>query len=222
MAKAYILPFVLYLLGTTIISRFGDAWYPLSYSLLVGLVAGVAYCLLRGTHAIRPHMQIGHGIWIGLLGIGLWIGLSHLHLEQRLATLLPAWLSPDARVAYNPFEQLATPLAIWSFLAVRTVGLALLVPLVEEVFWRGFLLRWTIDPEWEKVPLGEYTWGSCMIVTAMFTLAHPEWLAAAVYCLLLNGLLYWKRDLWLCIVAHAVSNFALAIYVLWTESWWLW
>lgn len=63
---------------------------------------------------------------------------------------------------------------------------------------------------------------SALIVTLLFALAHPEWLAAAVYCTLLNGLLYWKGDLWNCVVAHGVSNLVLAIYILFTGSWELW
>jgi membrane protease YdiL (CAAX protease family) len=59
-------------------------------------------------------------------------------------------------------------------------------------------------------------------VTLLFTAAHPEWLAAAVYCAILNGLIYWKRDLWSCVVAHATSNLLLAVYILTTATWELW
>jgi membrane protease YdiL (CAAX protease family) len=59
-------------------------------------------------------------------------------------------------------------------------------------------------------------------VTILFALAHPEWVAALAYCALLNGLLYWRRNLWDCIVAHAVSNLVLGIYVLATGNWMLW
>lgn len=221
LTKAYVIPFVIYLLGTSLIARWGNQWYPLLYSSLVlGLLCCLAW-LLHGTGIIRPHWRIVPAIVVGLLGIALWIVLASLHIEQLLAEFLPSWLQPEARVAYNPLEQLAGA-TLWGFLAARLVGIALVVPIAEELFWRGFLLRWLIDPEWEKVPLGEFTLSSCTIVTLMFTLAHPEWLAAAVYCLLLNALLYWKRDLWLCIVAHAVSNFVLAGYVLATGEWWLW
>ena len=61
-----------------------------------------------------------------------------------------------------------------------------------------------------------------LIVILLFTVAHPEWLAAAVYCALLNGLFYWKKCLWCCIVAHSVSNLVLGAYILTTGAWWLW
>lgn len=222
MAPAYVIPFILYLLGTSIAGRFeGDA-YPYAYGTVVLVVAISAGWLLRGKRLIQPHWRIFHGVWVGLLGIVLWIAISELQIEQLLTANFPSWMRPGARVSYNPFEKLESLAAIWTFITVRMIGLAIIVPLAEELFWRGFLLRWTIDPDWEKVPVGEYTLSSCLIVTAMFTAAHPEWIAAAVYCLLLNGLLYWKRDLWLCCVAHGVSNFALAIYVLSVKAWWLW
>jgi CAAX prenyl protease-like protein len=221
LAKAYVIPFVAYLVGTSLIARWGDAWYPLLYGMLVvGLVCGMAWGLPK-SNCLQPHWRVGTGIAVGLIGIALWIVLAHLHVEQMLASYLPSWLRPETRVAYNPFEHLDGG-AVWAFIAVRIVGIAVVVPLAEELFWRGFLLRWLIDPEWEKVPLGEFTLSSCCIVTFMFTLAHPEWLAAVSYALLLNGLLYWKRDLWLCVVAHAVSNLVLAIYVLLSGEWWLW
>lgn len=222
MAKACIIPFVLYLLGTSFIARFGDAWYPLLYSVLVGIIAVVTFCLLRGQNIVRPHRKIASAIAVGLVGIFLWIVICNLQIEQMVGQYLPSFLRPQERVGFNPFEKINGALATWAFIAARMIGIAIIVPVAEELFWRSFLLRWLIDPDWEKIPLGEYTFSSCAIVTLMFTLAHPEWLAAAVYCLLINGLLYWKRDLWLCIVAHGVSNFALAIYVLATGHWWLW
>lgn len=221
MTQAHVIPFVLYLFGTSFLARFGDAWYPVLYSSLVlGMLVYMAWLLLNKP-VLRPHARVLWGVVVGLVGIALWIGLASLHIEEQLAQWLPTWLRPEARVAYNPLEQLSGVQA-WAFIAVRLLGIAVVVPIAEELFWRGFLLRWLIDPEWERVPLGEFTLASCATVTLMFTLAHPEWLAAAVYCLLINGLLYWKKDLWLCVVAHAVSNLALAVYVLATGAWWLW
>ncbi len=220
-AKAFVLPFVVYLVGTTFIARFGDAWYPLLYSAVVVVVAAVLLHFLWGSQMVRPHWRVLRGVAFGLVGIGLWIFLSSLQVEQRLAEFLPSWLQPEERVGYNPFEKLSG-MATWAFIAFRILGIAAVVPLAEELFWRGFLMRWLIDPAWEKVPVGEFTAASCAIVTLMFTLAHPEWIAAATYCLLINGLLYWTKDLWQCIVAHAVSNLALAVYVLVYGVWELW
>lgn len=220
MAQRYILPFALYLLGTSFAAEFPAA-YPVLYAIVVLVVSGVGIWLLRGQQILRPHRHVGIATGVGLVGIALWIVLSELRLEAWLANYLPSSLAPAERTGFNPFE-LSSPVATWAFITIRLVGLSLVVPLIEEVFWRGFLLRWFIAQNWEEVPLGTYETRSFVLVTLCFTLAHPEWFAAASYCVLLNGLLYWKRDLWACTVAHAVSNFVLGIYVLATGSWHLW
>ncbi len=222
MAPSYVAPFVIYLVGTALVGRFSESVYPVGYSLVAMAVAASLCVLVWGKGIVKPHWRVSWAIVFGFVGIIYWIVICHLQPEQKLGALLPDFLKPGERVAYNPFEQLGDGLRVWAFIVVRGLGLAVLVPLAEELFWRGFLLRWFIDPEWEKVQLGEYNLQSCLLVTFMFTLAHPEWLAAAGYCLLLNGLLYWKKDLWLCIVAHGVSNLVLAVYVLATGQWVLW
>jgi len=218
---AYVLPFVLYLLGTNLAAQSSGA-YPLAYSAVVAVVAAATYWLVWRPGLLQPHQRVAAGVLVGLTGIVWWIGACELGLEESLAPYLPTFLRPEARVAFNPFVALPQPLAAWGFVAVRLLGLAVLVPLAEELFWRGFLLRWFVSPEWQDVPLGKFTPGSFAVVTLLFTLAHPEWLAAAGYCALLNGLLYWKKDLWNCVVAHAVSNLVLGCYVLVTGAWRLW
>jgi hypothetical protein len=224
-AVALVVPFVIYLVGSAWLAKLPTNWYWLGYACVAGsslIALGLLLTREQRKQLVNVHARIGFGLVTGTVGIALWIGLSHLHLEQYIAGYLPSWLQPSERVGFNPWEQLDGGLAIAAFLAVRIIGIALVVPLAEELFWRGFLLRWTIDPDWEKVPVGAFSWQSCLTVTALFTLAHPEWLPAASYCLLLNGLLYWKKDLWQCIVAHAVSNLLLVFYVLATDNWWLW
>lgn len=221
LALAYVAPFVMYVVGTSVAARMGD-WYPLGYAAVVVAASIVTWRLLRGSRIIVPHARIVEGVLVGIFGIVVWIVLSRLRLEDHISAYLPEWLSPGERSGYDPFQELSQPWAVWSFITARVVGLSIVVPVVEEVFWRGFLLRWITSPDWEHVPLGKFDLKSFLGVTLLFTLAHPEWLAAACYCMLLNGLLYRTRDLWNCIVAHAVSNLLLAIYILTTGTWWLW
>lgn len=225
LALACTVPFLLYLGGSAWLAKIPTDWYWLAYA-LVASVSGAAVWYLLDSNSrrtlIRPHFRIFPAACFGLLGIAAWIILSQLHVEKALSGYLPSWLAPSERVGFNPFEQLSNATAVVAFLVVRVAGIAIVVPIVEELFWRAFLLRWTIDPDWQRIPLGTFTLRSCVIVTLLFTLAHPEWLAAAVYCLLINGLLYWKRDLWQTIVAHSISNLVLVAYVLWSNNWWLW
>lgn len=222
MIKPYVLPFVAYLVGATIVGALPPEFYALGYSIMVVGVGIATSILLRGKKIIVPHWRILEAIIVGLVGITFWIVLCHLQLETMVTKYLPGWLRPGSRVSYNPFEELSATWEIYTFIVFRMIGLSLLVPVAEEVFWRGFLARWIISEDWEDVKLATFTWGSFWGVVGLFTLAHPEWLAAATYCALLSGLFYWKKDLWSCIVAHSVSNFAMGVYVLTTGTWWLW
>ncbi|HLJ92845.1 MAG TPA: CAAX prenyl protease-related protein [Gemmataceae bacterium] len=217
---AYVVPFVLYLGLIQIAAAYPDQ-YGWLYPTVVTLVSVVTIALLRGRHLLGPHLRVIAGVSVGIIGIALWIGLCRLHCEQAIAEYLPDWLQPK-RPAFNPWESIDQPLARWAFVAARLAGLAILVPIVEELFWRGFLLRWLTSANWQQQKLDAFGIRSFVVVTLLFALAHPEWLAALVYCTFLNGLLYWKGDLWNCIVAHGVSNLILGIYILSTGSWELW
>ena len=102
------------------------------------------------------------------------------------------------------------------------LGLAVVVPLMEEVFWRGFLIRYLVNDDFESVPQGTYTPLSFWVVVLLFTLAHPELLAAAIWCAGINLVLYRTKNLWACIVAHAVTNLLLGVYILASGAWVLW
>ncbi len=221
MSWTYVLPLVIYLLGTSVIGSTGLS-YPVAYTGVV-IVAGVVSAYLVGRNRPFPvHGRVGWGILFGLVGIGLWIWLCSLNLERHLDSILPKWLGRGERESFDPFGELSSLRAAWAFIGVRLLGLVVLVPIAEELFWRGFLARWLASDKWEDVPLGKFSPWSFAIVTLVFALAHPEWLAAAVYCMLLNGLLAWKKDLWQCVVAHATSNLVLAVYILTAGAWELW
>lgn len=220
-AIVFVLPFLLYLGGVSLAANAGDA-YPLAYAGVVAAVAFACWTLLRRQPVFAPHAKVAAPIVVGLAGIAIWIFLSELKLEQHISSFLPEWLRPNERVGFNPFEQFDAAWACWSFIAVRMIGIAILVPIAEELFWRGFLLRWLIGDDWEQLPIGTCSPKSFVIVTLGFTLAHPEWFAAAAYCVLLNAYFCKTKDLWGCIVAHGTSNLTLAIYVMTTGSWWLW
>ena len=217
----YVVPFSLYLLFSQVAAHYSSL-YPWLYIATVIMVGGATLYLLSGRKLFQIHGDVLPGIAFGIAGIILWILLSHSNLDEAVISLLPVWLQPGQRLAFNPFEAIPNPFFHWMFILVRSVGLVLLVPVAEELFWRGFLLRWIISANWEEQPIGIFTFRSFLWVVLLFTSAHPEWFAAAAYCILLNILLYWKKDLWLCIIAHSTSNFIVVVYVLLTGSWILW
>ncbi len=220
---AYVLPFVLFMVLTA-----AEGWeplaayYPFVYTVKIAVVLA-AWSYFRGSYPAFSNSGFGWAVIAGIAGVAVWIGLWKLNLEAHVADLLPSWLYSANRSGYDPFESIGGGGGgAWAFVAVRLFGLAIVVPLMEEVFWRGFLLRYLVKDNFETVPQGQFTGFSFAVVTVLFTLAHPELLAAAIWCAGINLLYYHTKNLWACIVAHAVTNLLLGVYILATGTWVLW
>jgi CAAX prenyl protease-like protein len=191
-------------------------WYVSFYALKVVAVA-IAMILGRSSwRDLRPRPSaavLAVAVVLGLIVTAAWVGLERL---------------PYPRIDLGGSRQAFNPAAIESagirtaFVSLRLAGLVLLVPLFEELFWRSFLLRWIIDQDFWKVPIGHVTLPAAAITSALFAAAHPEWLPALLTGLAWAGLLAWSRSLTACVVSHATANLALGIYVLTTGHWELW
>lgn len=107
-------------------------------------------------------------------------------------------------------------------LCVRFGGAVLVVPLIEEIFWRSFLIRYAIDPNYSRVAIGSFTWFSFLAVAVLFGLEHHLFLAGIMAGVLFNIVLYLTRSIIQCVVSHATANLALGIYVLQTGQWHFW
>jgi uncharacterized protein len=106
--------------------------------------------------------------------------------------------------------------------ALRLIGAVLLVPLVEELFWRSFLMRWLEQPLFQGVAPQRIGVRAIVLSTFVFTLAHTLWLAAAIAGLI-YALLYVKTGkLWVAVIAHAATNAALGAWVVTTGNWQFW
>ncbi len=196
--------------------------YPVVYSLKL-LVVTAAMAASVSTYRRFPFRVTWLGAAVGLGGGCLWIGLTALEFE---ASLLPAlglgWLvESGARSGFNPFVELAgRPLAAWGFLGIRLLGLVLIVPVIEEFFLRGFVMRFVVAERWWRVPFGRVTVAAAIAGTAIPVLAHPgEMVAAAVWFSLVTWLMVRTRSLWDCVLAHALTNAVLGAYVLASAQW---
>ena len=105
---------------------------------------------------------------------------------------------------------------------VRLIGAALVVPIMEELFWRSFLLRYLITPKFTTIPVGTFTPMSWLITIVLFGLEHHLWFAGMVAGLAYTLLCYLTGRLWPAIIAHGVTNLCLGIHVLVTEEWYWW
>jgi CAAX prenyl protease-like protein len=109
------------------------------------------------------------------------------------------------------------------FLGLRAASAILVVPILEELFWRGWLMRWLINPDFLKIPLGTYAASAFWIVAALFASEHgPYWEVGLAAGILYNWWLIRTRSLADCILAHAVTNAILSAYVLMSGQWQYW
>ena len=214
----YVLPLAAFLLLTGLEPTF-EQFYPLFYMVKIIAVVATIVTLWRFLPEAKPQKQgIGLAVALGVLLTFVWVigdqitGLLHLHL---------AFLGK--RVGYNPFHEIANPVARTAFLAVRFVGLVVVVPIVEEIFYRGFLLRFVTDPDdFRRVPIGRFTPGAFLFNVALMAFSHPEWLVAAIFSMAMCSLVARTRNVFACIVAHGVTNLLLGIYVLVFHQWQYW
>lgn len=133
--------------------------------------------------------------------------------------------SPRTTSGFDPTPLAGQPVLYWTVLLARLARLAVVVPFVEEVFWRGFLLRYLAEDE-GNFARASYRFRplSFGVVVAGFTLEHQpaDWAAAAVVGILYNALAVRTQSLGACVLAHAVTNAALGAYILATRQWGFW
>lgn len=182
----------------------------------------------RGHYEFRPFGGIGLAVLVGTFGIAIWITPGFLYRYFGMTDGVWKYLGFAERTdGFNP-DVLANQgqLLYAAAVVMRFVRLVIVVPIAEEIFWRGFLMRYLIDPEGDfwKVPFGQYQKWSFILVTALFTLAHAsvDYAAAVVF----GSLIYWlavrTKSLAACVVAHAVANLILGIYVMISGQWGYW
>lgn len=219
-AAPYVIPMLAFLALTQVESwavqaLSGRSWaYPACYGVKVLIVALLAWLCRSTWRDFQPGISVWVGVAsvvVGLMVTGAWVGLDGIYPPLPLS---------GERVGYDPTHLNPTERGL--FLLVRGFGLIVLIPLVEELFWRSFLMRWLIDPEFTRVPVARVTLWSALITAVVFALAHPEWLPALLTGLAWAGLLWWSGSLRACLVSHAVANAALLGHVLWHHAWKFW
>lgn len=202
-----------------------QARYPIAYTIKIALTIAAMIFVLPGYRQF-PLRVSPLAIVVGVVGVVLWIWLCRLDLERKLLAPLglEKFLGLGERPAYNPLESLAaTPAWAYTFLAIRFIGLALVVPIIEEFFLRGFVMRFVMREDFWKVAFGDVTPAAIAAGTIVPMLTHPsELLAAAVWFSLVTWLMIRTRNIWDCVAAHAVTNLLLGIYVVTQHQWQLW
>jgi len=108
------------------------------------------------------------------------------------------------------------------WVVVRVIGAVVTVPLAEELAFRGYLARRLVAREFERVPLGRFSWLAFLGSSLAFGALHQRFVAGTLAGMLYAVAVYRRGALTDAVVAHAATNALLAFYVLATGSWFLW
>ncbi|MBR0238604.1 MAG: CPBP family intramembrane metalloprotease [Thermoguttaceae bacterium] len=240
LAISFLAPFVVYMICTSFEPEPSSGQYPYFYGVKLLLTAiAIAFCFpVWKSYLKAPSF---YGVLAGIVGAAVWIGLCQIQ-KQSIPDFLPGMgleqFFPSARpgseyhwgVERNENGSVSIS-SIFPLFLVRLFGLAIIVPFIEEFFLRGFVLRyfWS-EPKkedkeqseptpWYDVPIGALCPMVWAITIVYPLLTHPEALAGVVWFCGIT-LLAWKtRSLSDCICAHAITNLALGIWVLYSGQW---
>lgn len=179
-------------------------------------------------YEFRPFRGIGLAIAVGLVGIAVWIAPGFLFERLHMSPGPLQFLGFTSRAGNVPAflaAQHQTGL-YWLTVVMRFVRLVIAVPLAEEIFWRGFLMRYLtqLEGDYWKVPFGTFHWQSLVGVTTAFVMVHApvDYFGAAVFGVLMYWVTVKTKSLAACVVMHAVANLLLGVYVLGTQQWGYW
>jgi CAAX prenyl protease-like protein len=210
--SARVLPFAVFVIMTFGQGQFGPA--SIYWVYLLKSIVG-AWLIWES----RPFVQemrwklSWEAMIVGVVVCGLWVGLDGLY--PRLA-------KPE--VLWNPNKQFGAESGMsWFFNLTRLIASSLVVPPLEEVFYRSFLYRYFVRLNFLTMPQGQFHALSFIVTSAIFGLMHPDrWLAGILCGLAYQGLTIRKNRLGDAMTAHGVTNFLLGIWIIWRGDWSFW
>ncbi len=211
-ALSYVAPFVAFLLFLTI-----KSYIPFEYPVHVLTVSAVLLIFSRRVISLRSSSPVSSTL-LGIAIFAVWIGPDLLWPAYRQHWLFHNSLLGAAQSSLP--ENLRNDAV---FLTFRVAGTVLLVPIVEELFWRGWLMRYLIAPDFQKIKLGTYTAISFWLTAVLFATEHgPYWEVGLLAGIAYNSWIIRTKSLGDCILAHAVTNACLAAYVMREGQWQYW
>ena len=149
---------------------------------------------------------------VGIAVFAIWAGLDNCYPKPG-----------KAGAAWNPHLQFGENSALaWLFIFTRIAGSALIVPPLEEVFYRSYVYRALAKPDFQSVPLNHFAWLPFLATAAIFGFSHYEWLAGILCAFAYQGLVLRKNRLGDAITAHAITNFLLGLWIVWKHDWHFW
>lgn len=245
---AYVVPFATFMAVAIVFQFLADfglkldnlaqPWYRRRPEYLMMLVQMCVCFPLLFYWRRQYHWNINSG-WIlgclgGVIGIALWILPTHLYTSfdlgnsyEKEAPWFYEYLGLAERAeGFDAGVFTKDSVKYWIAIVLRFVRAVILVSLVEEIFWRGFLMKFVMkkSADYSKIAFGEHSWRSYFIVTFFFTMVHQpvDWLGAIIFGTIMYFVAIKTKSLFACFLMHFVANFLLGCYALQYSKFGLW
>ncbi len=189
----------------------------IDYPLRVILLAAVLWVFSRDVIDLRCSQTLGT-ILLGVAVFAIWVAPDVLFPAYRQSVLFQNSMFGHIKTTV-PDAVLTSPIVLWS----RIIRAVVIVPILEELFWRGWLMRWIISPRFEDVKLGTYSATAFWVTALLFASEHGSyWDVGLIAGIAYNWWMIRTKSLGDCILAHAVTNGCLCWYVVATRHWEYW
>jgi CAAX prenyl protease-like protein len=197
--------------GFEFLENWNESW---SYPIKIVLVMLAILWLRRNFTELAKPVEVKWVDWLSSIFVGVVVFALWINLDQ-------SWATVGVSAGYNPINP-ASQQMDWVLVTIRILGATIIVPVMEELFWRSFLLRWQMHPRFLDVNPAKVGFQAFVVTALLFASEHNLLVAGFVAGVAYNWLYMRTRNLWIPIVSHAVTNGLLGLWVLNTHNWQFW
>jgi CAAX prenyl protease-like protein len=211
-ALGYVLPFAVFI-GFLAIDRLVPVLQPVRFLAILVLLA----LFSRGLLPLRPKRLIA-SLLLGVAVFFIWIGPDVLFPGYRHSILFSNSIVGHPEGATLPGDKVNV-----FFLVFRVLGSVVTIPIIEELFWRGWMMRWIANHHFDRIPIGTYHAEAFWVVAVLFASEHGSfWDVGLAAGVIYNWWAIRTGNLTDCVIAHATTNACLAVYVIGWHQWQYW
>lgn len=203
---ALLLPFIILLASTLLTSSLSaefDWLYPLR---VLATAIALLYCW-KAYYLGEPKINL-EPVIAGVVVFVLWIVLVPNSIEQN-NIFMGNLASGSGGV-------------VTAWLVLRFMGAVITVPLAEELLFRGYLFSRISQQKIKLVGKIPFYWPTLLVSSVLFGLMHSNLLAGIVAGLIYGVVRFRGNSVMDAVIAHAMTNLLLSLYVISTGNWSLW
>ncbi|SNX61379.1 hypothetical protein SAMN06296273_2834 [Nitrosomonas ureae] len=182
------------------------------YAVKITVVIGLLWAMRSAYSELHWPINSSFRTWLIAIVAGILVFVAWINL-------IADWMVMGEAVGFDPRDNNEMD---WFLVTVRLIGAVLVVPVMEELFWRSFLMRWLVHPNFLAVNPAQVEVKAFCITAILFAIAHSLWLAGLFAGIVYNMLYMRSGTLWSPILAHATTNGILGIWIIYTGSWGFW